>query len=219
MSEDMLSILNQSLDLVGKRDMGKEQLEAFIKNTLKYDVENIVARRLLFKKKEIKTEMEINNFPFFTDGYRVGAFIELLEDNIIPFRDDKGNEIQVRQLFQKKDGEYITDKNGDYVPTGRCLMKIKGRQGFMSVFIGLDKVEEFEEEHFYVLVGGLSTQWKVANTDELTMHKKKEKDTEYTDFPYHTLNVWQYGEIVKTKGGKLKVILPESNWKKKEEED
>lgn len=212
----MLEILNKSLDLVGKRELSETQLEEFIKKTLKYEVKEFTNRRAMFENKEIENEIDINNFPFYTDGYRVGVFIELSEDNIFTLRDDEGNDIQVRKLYKKdKDGEYVRDKDGELVATERCLMRIKARRGFMGVFIGLGKVEAMDEDHYYVLVGGLTTQWKVANT-EVEFHKKKEAGVEYTDFPSFTLNVWQIGEIRKTKGGKLKILLPECNWKQED---
>jgi hypothetical protein len=216
-SEDILAILNKSLDLVGKRDLPAEQLEEFIKNTLQHEVKEITIRKKMFEDEEFENEIEINNFPFYTDGYRVGVFIELSGDNIFIFRDKEGNEIQVMQLFKKdKDGEFIFDKNGEKITTGRCLMRLKARRGFMSIFIGLNKVEAMDEENYYVLVGGLTTQWKVANSED-EYHKKKETGVEYTDFPSFTLNVWQIGKITKTKSGKLKIILPECNWKEEEE--
>ena len=213
----MLSILNQSLDLVGKRELPKEELQEFIKKTLQHEVKEFTVRKTMFNNKELETELEINNYPFYTDGYRIGVFIELTEDNILLYKDKDGNDIQVMQLFKKdKDGEYTTDKDGEYIPTGRCVMKIKARRGYMSIFIGLEKVEAMDEEHFYVLVGGLTTKWRVANSEDFETHKKKEEGVEYTDFPEYTLNAWQLGEIAKIKSGKLKIILPDINWKEKE---
>lgn len=213
----MLSILNQSLDLVGKRELAKEQLQEFIKKTLEHEVKEFAIRKAMFENKELETEAEINKFPFYTDGYRVGIFIQLTEDNILPFRDENNNEIQVLQLFKKDgEGEYTTDEDGEKIPTGRCVMKIKARQGFMSIFIGLAKVEALDQEHYYVLIGGLSTKWRVANSDDFETHKKREDGVEYTDFPEYTLNTWQLGEIARTKSGKLKIITPDVNWKKEE---
>ena len=218
MSEDMLTILNQSLDLVGKRELPKKQLSEFIKKTLQHEVKEIAVRREMFNNKELKNEIEINNFPFYTDGYRTGVFIELNDENIFTLRDDENNEIQVRQLYKKdKNGEYIKE-DGKKVPTGRCLMRIKARRGFMSFFLGLSKVEAMDEEHYYVLVGGLTTKWKVANSDDdaKNYHKKKETGIEYNDFPSFTLNAWQIGEVIRTKGGKIKIITPDCNWKEDE---
>ncbi len=173
----------------------------------------------MFNKKELETEMEINNFPFYTDGYRSGVFIELKEDNILPFKDEDGKDIQVMQLFKKdREGDYALNENGKKIATDRCVMKLKTRKGYMSVFIGLSKVEAIEQEHFYVLVGGISTKWRVANSEEFETHKKKEEGVEYTDYPQYTLNAWQLGEIAKTKGGKLKIITPDINSKEEEED-
>ena len=216
MSEDMLQILNNNLDLVGNRELPKEQLEEFIRQTLQHDVKESTIRREMFNNKELDNEIDINNFPFFTDGYRTGVFVKLVPDNIWVQRDDDGNEIQVRQLYKKKDDEYVLDDNGEKIATDRCLMRIKGRRGFMGIFIGLSKVEAINEESFCVFVGGLTTQYKVANTEN-DYHKKKEEGVEYTDFPSFTLNVWQIGELKKTKGGKLRVLLPDCNWEKKKE--
>ena len=214
MSEEDLQILNQNLDLVGNRELPKEQLEEFIRQTLRHDVKESTLRRKMFDDKELEHEMDINNFPFYTDGYRTGIFIKLVPDNIWIQRDDEGNEIQVRQLYKKKDGEYIYDDEGEMIPTDRCLMRIKGRRGFMGVFIGLKKVNAINEGNFYVFVGDLTTQYKVANSEN-DYHKKKEDGVEYTDIPSFTVNVWQIGELKKTKGGKLKVILPDCNWEEK----
>jgi len=216
----MLSILNQSLDLVGKRELAQEQLQEFIRKTLEHEVKELTFRRESFNKKELENETKINDFEFYSDGYRVGVFIELKEDNILPFKDEDGNDIQVMQLFKKnKDKEFVLDENEKKIPTGRCIMKIKTRKGYMSIFIGLKKVEAIDQEHFYVLVGGMSTKWKVANSEEYEKHSKKKEGVEYTDYPEYTLNAWQLGEIAKTKGGKLKIITPDVNWKKEEEED
>jgi hypothetical protein len=219
MSEDMLAILNQSLELVGKRELGAEELKKFVQETLRHDVKEITLRTAMFNNKELENEREVNNFPFYGDGYRSGIFIQLKDDNIFTLRDDDGNDIQVKQLFKKdKNGDYVLDNNGEMTPTGRCYMRLKARTGFMSVFIGLSKAEALDENKYYVLVGGISTQWKVANTDEDTYHKKKETGLEYTDFPSYTLNVWQIGEIKKVKGGKVKILLPDCNWKQEEAE-
>ena len=224
MPEDALTLLTQSLDLVGKRELAPKQLEEFISKVLKHEVKEVVIRREMFNNNELENEVDINNFPFYTDGYRTGIFIELNDDNIFIFRDKDENEIQVMQLYKKdKDKQYIRDNAGELVPTGRCLMRIKARRGFMGFFIGLSKVEALDEKHYYVLVGGLTTQYKVANSDEdpQNYHRKKEEGVLYTDFPSFTLNVWQIGEINRTKGGKVKIKLPECNWKedKKEEEE
>lgn len=219
MSEDnSLQILNNNLDLVGNRELPREQLEEFIRQTLRHDVKESTIRREMFNNKELENEMDINNFPFFTDGYHTGVFIKLVPDNIWTQRDDEGNEIQVRQLYKKKDNEYVLDDNGEKIATERCLMRIKGRRGFMGIFIGLSKVNAVNEGNFYVFVGDLTTQYKVANSDNdpKNYHKKKEEGVEYTDFPSFTMNVWQIGELKKTKGGKLKVLLPDCNWEKKE---
>nr|BDI55173.1 MAG: hypothetical protein [uncultured archaeon] len=218
MSEDMLTILNQSLDLVGKRELSETQLREFIKKAREHEKKEYINRRDMFNNKEIENEIDINNFPFHTDGYRVAIFIKLTDENIFTLRDDENNEIQVRQLYKKdKDGEYIK-KDGELVPTERCLMRIKARRGFMSFFIGLSKVEAMDKEHYYVLVGGLTTQWKVANSDDdpKNYHKKKEDGIEYMNFPSFTLNVWQIGEVIRTKGGKIKIITPDCNWKEDE---
>ena len=214
----MLQILNNNLELVGKRELPKDKLEEFINQTLRHDVNESKIRREMFNNKELENEVDINNFPFYTDGYRTGIFIKLIQDNIFTMRDDEGNEIQVRQLYKKDRStkEYIYDAEGELIPTGRCLMRIKGRRGFMGVFIGLSKAEAINEGSFYVFVGGLTTQYKVANSDD-EYHKKKEDGVEYTDFPSFTINVWQIGEIKKTKGGKLRILLPDCNWDKKEE--
>jgi len=217
MSEDMITLLNQSLDLVGKRDLPKEQLEEFILKTLEHETKEITIRKEMFKNEELENELDINNFPFFTDGYRTGIFIVLKEDNIYKFRDKNGDEIQVMQLYKKdKDKQYVRDNDGELVSTGRCLMRIKARRGFMGVFIGLSKVQAIDEDNFYVLVGGLSTQYKVDNADD-EYHKKKQEGVEYTDFPSYTINVWQVGEVKRTKGGKIKIVLPDCNWKEEEE--
>jgi len=214
--ENALDILNRNLDLVGNIELPKKQLEEFIDQTLKHDVRETMIRREMFNNKELEHEMEINNFPFYTDGYRTGIFVNLIPDNIWIQRDEDGNDIQVRQLYKKtKDGEYVYDEDGNKVATERCLMRIKGRRGFMGTFIGLNKVEAINEGGFYVFVGGLTTQYKVANSDD-EYHKKKEEGVEYTDFPSFTINVWQLGEVKKTKGGKLRILLPDCNWKKKE---
>ena len=218
----MLSLLTQSLDLVGKRELAPKQLEEFVSKVLKHEVKEVVIRREMFNNNELENEVDINNFPFYTDGYRTGIFIELNDDNIFLFRDKDGNEIQVMQLYQKdKDKQFIRDINtGELVPTGRCLMRIKARRGFMGFFIGLSKVEAIDEKHYYVFVGNLTTQYKVANSDEdpSNYHRKKEEGVLYTDFPSFTLNVWQIGEINRTKSGKVKIKLPECNWKEEEEE-
>jgi len=214
----MLSILNQSLDLVGKRELAEDQLQEFITKTLKHEVKEFTSRRDMFNKKELENEAQINDFEFYSDGYRVGVFIELKEDNIIPFKDENGDDIQVMQLFKKKDKEFVLDEDGKKIPTGRCIMKIKTRKGYMSIFIGLRKVEAIDQEHFYVLVGGMSTKWKVANSEEYEKHTKKKEGVEYTDYPEYTLNAWQFGEIAKTKGGKLKIMTPDVNWKQEEED-
>jgi len=214
----MLSLLTQSLDLVGKRELPPKQLKEFALKTLKHEAKELTNRREMFDNKELENEVDINNFPFYTDGYRVGIFIELNEENIFLFRDKDGNEIQVMQLYKKdKDKQYVRDDNSELIPTGRCLMRIKARRGFMGFFIGLSKVEALDEEQFYVLVGGLSTQYKIANSDEdqKNYHRKKEEGVEYTDFPSFTLNVWQIAEV-KNKGGKIKIITPECNWKEEE---
>lgn len=214
----MLQILNRSLDLVGKRELPEEQLKEFIKDCLQYEVKELEKRREMFNNKELENEIDINNFPFYTDGYRVGIFIELNEDNIFTFRDKDGNEIQVMQLYKKdKNKQLLRDKDGNLISTGRCLMRIKARRNFMGVFLGLSKAEAMDTDHYYVLVGGLSTQYKVANSED-DYHKKKEEGVEYTDFPSFTINVWQLGEVVTTKSGKLKILLPECNWKTEEEE-
>ncbi len=216
----MLAILNQNLDLVGNRELATKPLEDFILQVLNHEVKEAVNRREMFNNKELENEADINNFPFYTDGYRVGVFIKLSEENIFLFRDKEGNEIQVMQLYKKdKDKQFIRDEDGELVPTGRCLMRLKGRRGFMGIFIGLSKVKSMDENLFFVLVGGLTTQWKVANTEEEIYHKKKEKELEYTDFPSFTLNVWQLGEVKKTKSGKIKILLPECNWKEEEEKE
>jgi hypothetical protein len=220
MSEDMLKILNDSLEMVGKRELDVEPLREFVLNVLQHDVKEIIIRGEMFRNKELENEAQINNFPFFTDGYRTGVFIQLKEENIFTLKDDGGNDIQVKQLYKKnKNGDYVLGNDGELTPTGRCYMRLKSRCGFMSVFIGLSKAEALDEGKFYVLVGGLSTQYKVANTDEQTYHKKKEEGVEYTDFPSHTLNVWQIGEVVRTKSGKIKILLPECNWKQEETEE
>ena len=169
----------------------------------------------MYAEGKIENETEINDFPFYEKGNRTGVCIKLLDENIIPTLDNSGNEIQVRQLFKKdKNKQLIRDKNGELVSTGRCLMRIKARRGFMSVFIGLKKVEELDEGKYYVLTGGLTTSWKVAGTsgdNPEDYHKKQQKDVEY-ESSNHTLNVWQIGEIA-NKGGKIKILLPDCNWK------
>jgi len=223
MSEDMLAILNQSLELVGKRELGADELRKFILDTLRHDVKEITIRTQMFKNKELDNEREINNFGFYEDGYRSGIFIQLKDENIFTLKDDDGNDIQVKQLYKKDgNGDYVFDNNGEMIPTGRCYMRIKARTGFMSVFIGLSKADALDTDKYYVLVGGLSTQYSVANpiSDENhdKYHKKKVAGIEYTDFPSYTLNMWQLGEIKKLKGGKVKILLPDCNWKEDETE-
>ena len=222
MSEDMLKILNASLDLVGKRELDADGLREFVENTLRHDVKEITLRTEMFKNKELENEIEINHFPFHSDGYRTGVFIQLKEENIFTLKDDDGNDIQVKQLYKKdQQGDYALDNNGEMISTGRCFMRIKARTGFMSLFIGLSKADAIDMEKFYVLVGGLTTQWTVANPidndNANKYHKKKVKDVEYTDYPSYTLNVWQIGEVKRTKGGKMKILLPDCNWKQDEE--
>lgn len=217
---DMLKILNDSMDLVGNRELDEADLRKFISNTLQHDVKEITIRREMFKNKELDNEAQINNFPFFTDSYRSGVFIQFKEDNIFTLKDDDDNDIQVKQLFKKKDKEYVLDDNGEKISTGRCYMRLKARTGFMSVFIGLSKTEVIDMGKFYVLVGGMSTQYSVSNpisdNDSDKYHKKKQADVEYSDYISYTLNVWQIGEVMRTKGGKLKILLPECNWKEEE---
>ncbi len=208
-----LDLLNESLERVGKRELTKEDLQKFVIETLKHEINTLNERKKAYENGEIE-EIEINDFPFYTDGYRSGILIKITDENIIPFRNEDGDEIQVLVLYKKdKDGQYQRDKNGNLIATDRCLMRLKTRKGFMSVFIGRSKVEELSEGEFYVLVGGLSEQWKVANSEEY--HRRKQDGVEYLERPYYTLNVWQIAHITKS-GNKVKINLPEVNWKTEE---
>ena len=67
MSEDMLKILNDSLELVGKRELDEAPLREFVLNVLQHDAKEITIRGEMFRNKELENEAQINNFPFFTD--------------------------------------------------------------------------------------------------------------------------------------------------------
>jgi hypothetical protein len=215
-----LDLLNESLDRVGKRELPEKELRDFIVEVLKHETHNLKERKQMFVEKKI-VENDINNFEYFNDGYRCGVFIKMTEDAIMTFKskDEKGNinETDIKVLFKKdKQAQYMRDDKGDFIPTDRCVMRLKCRLGFTGIFLGREKAEQLEKDESYVLVGGMSLQWKVANATEDIYHKKKEANTEYGDKPSYTLNLWQLGHIV-LKNKKLIIELPACNWKPEEE--
>lgn len=227
MSEEIdLSLLSESFERVGKRKLDKKDLKEFALNTIHFEISNLKERIKMYKDDEIK-EFEINEFPFYSDGYRYGIVIQMIDDNIYPASykkgkdgkytyNEKGNRIpiHIKRMYKKgKDGNYLS-VNGKKVPTKRLLMRIKSRRGACALFIGESKGKYIEKEHHYVLIGGLSTQYK--NKDTGLFEAKKEDSNEYEDRPSYTLNVWQIVGIEK-KGKKLSLDLPDINWEDENE--
>jgi hypothetical protein len=208
-----LDLLNESLGRVGKRTLPKDELREFVMETLQHETAKLTERQELFDNGEIK-ENEINNFPFHTDGYHYGIYLHLTEDAIADMRGEDGETIQVRQFPKKKNGEIVYDEEGNEVMSERCLMRLKTRKGYMSCFLGLSKAEFLDTDNHYVLVGGLTKKWLVANSDSSNSdnyHAEKKEDVNYTDRPSLTFNLWQIAQI-KKKGKGISIILPELNW-------
>jgi len=209
-----LAILTESFARVGKRYLNTEELSKFIMDTLQHEALNLKERTKLYEKEEI-IENEINTFDFFNDGYRYGVFIHLTDDNTLTAGYDDDNEpVKAKELFKKdRDGEFMYDDDGDKISTKRALMRFKSRMGSMGIFISLSMFKELEKDHYYVFVGSLQTQWKDLDSNKYV--KEKEDGIKYSD-PTFTLNIWQFGEIVK-KGQKLAISMPEVNFKREEE--
>lgn len=213
MVEISLDLLNDSLSRVGKKELEAEELKAFALDTLRHETKNLKERAAMCESDEIK-ENDINKFDFFTDKYHYGVFIQLSDDALYSVGKDKdGNDTQVKQLPKKVKGIEERDADGEIILTDRCYMRLKTRVGGMSVFLGLDKVGYLDTEKAYVLIGGMTSSHKVANSDEF--HKEKKKGIEYSN-TYYTFNLWQITQITK-KGKAINVNTNfDCNWKKEE---
>ena len=226
MSNINLNLMRESIKRAGNKTLTEEELKVFILETIQHESKNLRERIKKAEEGEIK-EGEINDFPFYTDGVRVGVLIEMSDENVLPATsklDEDGEPTLFMPLYKKnKDGEYIYDDNGNAISTGRILMRIKTRNGNMGLFVGETKFEEFVEDKFFVLIGTLKTQYKNLNTNKYVSESQMLKQIdyakengllpdEYSAFKTYSLNVFQIGEVIQS-GKNIKVKMPKCNWK------
>lgn len=178
--------IDQALERVGRRELSDEDLTKFAIETLEYEAEKIEERTEMFENEEIE-EKDINNFDFYSDGYRFGIHAVVNNENLLTLDREKTESGLLEEVKVKFVDEEQT----------RVRFVLITRRGYVTVFTTVawfDAMNDLlEKSQRFVFSGGLTVQYKNKRTQKF--EKDMREGEEYYDLLNFTFNLWQMVQI------------------------